>query len=380
MLIYLDISKKSGTFAGKITNKGNNNTIKMQNRMKHSIITMVVLLLLVGCGKKTDSKGIPVQNGIYYWRTTFAVSYNEQAFLKKYEVKKLYLRLFDIDLVGDHPSYDAKPQPIATIQFPDSVNLKETMEMVDECVPTVFITLRGLNAMRFETDLYAEKLTTRILNMCSYHNLESKVKEVQLDCDWTESTEELYFELLKKVKDILDKHNIDLSATIRLHQLRSTVPPVDRGVLMLYNTGSFKHPNTENSIISYKDAAPYLKDMGYALPLDYALPTFAWGVWFRNNQFQAILHEKNYSDETLYEPIDNTHLLVLQDHICDGHRLKKGDMIRTEIADYESIKQVKELLPFAGNASIILYHLDENNLKNYSQYEKDSLYTRPCYN
>ena len=66
------------------------------------------------------------------------------------------------------------------------------------------------------------------------------VKEIQIDCDWTASTQEAYFEFLHYLKEKAKDKQIQLSATIRLHQLSMTPPPVDRGILMMYNTGDVK--------------------------------------------------------------------------------------------------------------------------------------------
>ena len=234
-----------------------------------------------------------------------------------------------------------------------------------------------MHGEKHTTEYYADRLTTRILNMCSYHGFRQKVHEVQIDCDWTPSTEELYFQLLREIKKQLDAKHCLLSVTIRLHQLRTAAPPADRGVLMVYNTGSFKNPATANSILNYNDAAPYLKKVDYPLPLDYAFPAFGWGIWFHGDQFQAILHEQDYSDTTLYRAMDSTHYKVMRQHFVEGHQLQKGDIIRREVADMNTIEQLKTLLPVSENKSIILYHLDENNLKNYNNNEIQTLFACP---
>lgn len=346
--------------------------MKLRLQIIYLITGLTMLSLLSSCGKKQED----AQNGIYYWRTTFDVTQAEQQFLLNNKVKRLYLHLFDVDIAQRNLWEAYQPQPIASIQFLDSENLDAVMEQIDECIPTIFITLDAIKEMQFDSEVYAQKLSQRILNMCSYHGFLDKVHEIQLDCDWTESTEYGYFYLLREMRKLLHEHDIELSATIRLHQLRTELPPVDKGVLMLYNTGSLKHVDTNNSILDYDDAMVYIKDMQYALPLDYAFPTFGWGVWFRENNFQAILHQQNYDDTTLYKPIDATHYSVVESHIVEGHRLLKGDVIRKEAADSQTIEQLKNQLPFAKNTSIILYHLDEHNLSNFSSHEITSLYSR----
>ena len=319
----------------------------------------------------------PVGNSIYYWRTTFQVTDSEQAFLREHNIKRLYLRMFDVD-VEQKEGVTTQPSPIASIQFKDAKNLQQTMALVDECVPTVFITLRALKAMQSDSQLYAKKLTERVLNMCSYHELSDKIKEVQLDCDWTATTEQAYFSFLEQVRTLLHEQGIELSATIRLHQLRSAVPPVDRGVLMMYNTGSFKHPKTKNSILDYADVYPYLKNYkGYDLPLDYAFPVFEWGIWFTDNVFQSIVRGLDYNNTEQFYTEDGVYYLVQRWVNCENLWLSPNDVVRREKASVETIEKVKKLLPFTEQTSIILYHLDENNLTNYTNYETNILFTRP---
>lgn len=344
------------------------------------ILSLLILFVIPSCADKNNHLSSTKRaNGIYYWRTTFDVSEAEQQFLAARNVKRLYLRLFDVDMSKRNLGDALSPQPVATIQFRDSANLAQVMQIVDECVPTIFITLPALKTMHGEASEYASKICTRILNMCSYHGFLNKVHEVQIDCDWTESTESQYFHLLDEIRYILHGHGIRLSATIRLHQLRTAAPPVDQGVLMLYNTSSFKHPDTHNSILSYEDAMPYLKKAShYHLHLDYAFPNFGWGIWFRDNTFHAILHQQDFTNDTLYEQISDTHFRVIKDHcVQEGYWLQRGDIIRKETSDMAVIEQIKQHLPFSEQTSIIMYHLDENNLKNYTNDEATTFYTYP---
>lgn len=344
--------------------------------MRKSLIPLLLLLVMASCsGKKPQRQAA---NGIYYWRTTFSVSEYEQNFLRKHDVKRLYLHLFDVDIDKPNLSAESGPNPIATIQFRDTANLKMTMEMVDECIPTVFITLRALKAMTADQSIYCKKLTERIINMVTYHGFRDKVKEVQLDCDWTQTTEQMYFAFLREMRTLLREEGVELSVTVRLHQLRGAVPPVDRGVLMFYNTGALKNPKSKNSILSYEDVLPYLKNFQYSLPLDYAFPIYEWGVWFRNGKFQALLREPDYQNKEYYQTKDNVHYQVDSWHICEGKYLWIRDEIRREQSDFTTIERIKRLLPYRPGTSIILYHLDEKNLKNFNNYETKTLYNRPC--
>ena len=177
------------------------------------ILSLLILFVIPSCADKNDHLSSTTRaNGIYYWRTTFDVSEAEQQFINLHNVKRLYLRLFDVDMSKRNLSEVLSPQPVATIQFRDSANLAQVMQIVDECVPTIFITLPALKTMHGEASEYASKICTRILNMCSYHGFLNKVHEVQIDCDWTESTESQYFHLLDEIRYILHGHGIRLTA------------------------------------------------------------------------------------------------------------------------------------------------------------------------
>mgnify|MGYP006916092652 FL=1 len=230
------------------------------------LLTIIAVGLMTCCTQpNTNKRQEETNNGIYYWRTTFNVSPAEQQFLADNNIRRLYLRMFDVDMAQRNMWENTQPQPVATLLFRDTANLNETMQLIDECVPTVFITLDALKSMQGNEAEFANKITTRILNMCSYNGFIDKVHEAQIDCDWTTSTEDSYFLLLSLMRSNLKANNIHLSTTIRLHQLRTDPPPADRGVLMIYNTGSLRIPETDNSILTFDAAVQYLKNMDYAL-------------------------------------------------------------------------------------------------------------------
>lgn len=362
----------------------------MQNAMYKSFVWLLVLASLSAC----SSSGSDVQdqtrnqwngepfNGIYFWRTTFAVNDAERVFLQEHQIDRLYLRMFDVDVVKQNLWSNEEPLPVATLIFPDSAATAQTMSLLRDIVPVCFITLPALKMMQDREAEFAEKIVKRMLNMSSYHGFRNKVTEIQIDCDWTGQTEELYFALLNEIKSLLAAEKLLLSVTVRLHQLRTAAPPVDRGVLMVYNTGSIKNPHTQNSILSLGDAAQYLTHSAvekYRLLLDYALPTFSWGVWFRGEQYMGILHCDDFDNPHHYAKIDSTHYRVLHPHVLEERSLQKGDMIRLEKSAYQTVLQVKSLLPFTTHAparlqSVILYHLDANKLNAYENEEIDDLY------
>lgn len=343
---------------------------------------LLASLLLAGCNKRlseTDGGSVYSHrecNAMYYWKTIYCLSQEEKDFLSRLQVGRMYVRFFDVvmDMNPLTSEWDAIPN--ATIRF------QERPDSTLEIVPTVYITLEALKLMKGSESEYASKITDRVFAMVNANQIKN-VKEVQLDCDWTGSTEESYFCLCQEVRKQLHQRSVALSATIRLHQLRQDEPPVDRGVLMLYNTGNIRSCTMKNSILSYEDVLPYLqRKITYGLHLDFAYPTFDWSVWFRGQAFQAILDRKTFSDvqnSRFIRQKDDSHYVITEDFYDSGLSsfFRKGDLIRVEKSSYQEIMRVKNLVKRQLGVmphSCILYHLDLLNLCNYSDDEIKSVF------
>ena len=332
------------------------------------IATLCAISLITVLNKNrsyTSINQMPQTNAIYYWKTTWELTKEEKQFLNDHQISKIYVRYFDV-YIHDDPI--KQPVPEATIRFNDTV--PETVEII----PTVFIDNDLFRYCKMND--YINRLVNRIITMSETNNIRN-IHEIQLDCDWTKTTETDYFDFLAKVKAALSAHNIQLSVTIRLHQLRMKVPPVDKGVLMCYNTGAIRNLETHNSILSAKDVEPYAKYLkNYQLPLDMAYPTFSWAVWFnREGQFQALLRNANPADSNLIQ-INQSKYGVKNGFYQEGHYLAVDDQIRFEYADFTEIMQTKKLLEHQlTDFSIILYHLDQTNLSKYTSNEIDKMYT-----
>ena len=315
-------------------------------------------------------------NSIYHWKTTFDLNESELAFLENNEVHRIYVRLFDVDVDSSPLNDYIGAVPVGTTSFKYAV--PDTMEVV----PAVFITTRAIMSLSGDKDTphsLAEKIYTRVRKMASYNRLGS-VNEIQLDCDWTASTQEAFFELCQEIKQLAEKEDIIVSATIRLHQLRLAAPPVERGVLMVYNTGAIRRPGTKNSILEVEDVESYMtKDAAsYRLPLDFAYPVFGWGVLFRGGAYQGILHHTDYSDSRYFADNGDGTFRVKKDYLLEGHSLWAGDVVRLEYPSPETVKTVAALISstFKNRPhSTILYHLDLQNLSRFSENEISSIYS-----
>lgn len=344
-----------------------------------AILAVALLLSLCGCREYPAGSG---GNAVYYWRTTFSLSDVEREFLKEHDVKKIYLRFFDVD--APWISVDGEDVvPEATIQFNGPIPAGI------EIVPTVYITVSAMQGMQLEEDEYAGKIYSRVNAICLHNGI--AFHELQLDCDWTKSSRKHFFRLCEEMKLCMDSTQT-LSSTIRLHQLTQTPPPVDKGVLMMYNTGNLMQMTTDNSIFSRKDIEPYLRDnrlSNYSLPLDVAYPIYGWSILFRPVEgkyiFERIMRRTDFSgypslkkiDGNVYEAIADVGFSQGPDSYLDvayeNDRIKVERPSAKEILEIKSMveKQLKDK-PHCN----ILYHLDESQLSHYSDNEISKIYNR----
>jgi hypothetical protein len=308
-----------------------------------------VLFLLIGvavftgcgdCSNISNANYCIKHNSIYYWKTVFELDSADSSFLQKHDIDRIYLRMFDVATEPDLLNGTSQIVPIATTKFVSPIpnNI--------EIVPVAYITIDALRAMVGREIEFASLIVERLLVMSSYNEC-GDIKEIQLDCDWTSTTKDSYSKLCKVVKDSLSTKGVDFSITVRLHQLQEPPPPADKGVLMIYNTGALKNPETSNSILHIDDVKPYIKRTQYAIPLDYAFPVFGWGVKFENNKFASIV---SYDCK---EISDNENIRY--------ERPSAGDILEVKTLVEENLGK-----PATGN---ILYHLDYSQLKYYADNE-----------
>ena len=141
---------------------------------------------------------------------------------------------------------------------------------------------------------------------------------------------------------------------------------------MLYNTGSFKNPNSTNSILSYNDAEPYIRRHEVPFPVDYAYPTYSWCLLFRNNEFKCIVRDIDLMDPSLFQKSDYNRFVVRKDTLIGNLQMRKGDIVRQETSEFKEIERVKSDLSRRHDmkhSRQIIYHLDSANLSNYTDHE-----------
>lgn len=345
------------------------------------LVAWLPILVLSSCRYIPSDACCHDGNGIYYWRTTFSLSDAERAFLKNYGVSKLYIKFFDVE--REYKVSDDGALPEATISF------RDTVPTGIEVIPTVYITSYAIEAMQLKEAEYAEKIFKRVTAMCRANNIE--LKELQLDCDWTKHTRDYFFKLCEEVKNLMDSTQ-SLSSTIRLHQLVQTPPPVDKGVLMVYNTGNIMEMSTANSIFSRKDIEPYLCDdrlSSYPLPLDVAYPAYGWSLEFYpvgdEYKFSRIMQRTDFSEypaikligDNLYEVTETVNLSTVRhdypNYLFDGHRIR---VERPSAAEILEVKNIIDCCLIGKPHNTILYHLDESQLSHYTDNEINKIYSR----
>lgn len=327
------------------------------------ILILLAAALSVSCGrgKHNDTGNAPetVAKGrsVYHWKTTFGLTPEDTLFIRRHGIQKIYLRMFDVGVESVSSHDDSEVVPLGTTKFISPVPKGCSI------IPTVYITLDALKAYYSHEKELADLIITRIYAMCSWNDL-GNINEVQFDCDWTEGTRLSFYSFCEIAKEILAKNGCILSGTIRLHQLDEATYPFDKGVLMMYNTGSFVNPQTKNSILNYDDAYKYLSVTERierfikaretnCKTIEVAYPTFGWGVVFdESGQFKHLV-----STPSEYFP-------------------KEGETIRIENSDYLEIEKVKNLVNSTLGPAItgnIIYHLETDNLKQYNDEQIENI-------
>jgi hypothetical protein len=317
----------------------------------------VLLFFLSSC---TSSKK-EITPAFYHWQTNFFLTQSEKDYLQNFSVKKLYVKFFDVDWNGKMQ----EPLPVAEVIL-DTTDLEKI-----EIIPTIFITNRSLKNYPLEKmDLLGRNILEKIFS------IKKNVREIQIDCDWSETTEEKYFQLLRFFKKEIQTKNIQLSATIRLHQIkyfkRTGVPPVDRGMLMFYNVDNVKDYKTKNSILDLEVAKKYFFNFeNYPLELDVVLPIFSWGVLYRGGGMMKLINNlraDDMADDLFFLRTDELHFEVIKSTYLHGRYLYEGDIIRLETVPLETLKMSAELLNSKiknPNVTISFYHLDTTTIKHY---------------
>ena len=300
-----------------------------------------LLFLAFGCVQQPRE----VTASFYHWKSPFHLTASEKKYCEQLKVQKLYVRLFDVD-------WDE------TTHFPTPVGAIESFaQTAFEIIPTVFITNKTfLQLPDNQIDTLARLVFHKINSYTDPNTSQDKnagFNEIQIDCDWTGTTRDRFFAFLKKLKTLSNKK---ISATIRLHQVKfkdkTGVPPVDAGVLMVYNMGNLEDTSTKNSILDVSILKTYITNLKkYPIKLDIALPIFSWGVVTRDGEVVKLINnlddkqilatpllqrspfgrkESSGQYELIFKKLSNNHFEILKNTYLKGYYLYKDDQIRIE--------------------------------------------------
>ncbi len=320
----------------------------------------LVALFLAACSVPQNDKNI--EPAFYYWKSNFLIKDIENQVLKSNTIKKIYVKYFDLDVSN------GQVLPQAKVQF------SSILDTSFNIVPCVFITNKSL--LTLQNDAQVKLLARRIYDKILVTHFKKRLTEIQIDCDWSLRTRGRYFKLLTLLKGHLPSTCL-LSATIRLHQIKfpekTGVPPIDRGMLMCYNMADWKNIKTPNSIFDPAVIEQYTQNLSqYPLPLDVVFPVFRWAIIYRNNQFLKFINNLDNQRLTSCNFLENTtqnRFVAKADTLAFGTSLRKGDVLRTENANFDDlIKEKAAIFQKISNQKLTfaLFHLDSLTLSAYS--------------
>lgn len=287
----------------------------------------------------------------YEWGLNANYTDTTKKMLDLANTKTIFLHYFD---VINHTTEDNYSDPYPTYV----INKIDTGFSDYEIVPVVFIA----NSVNMEYNLH-EKIS-KLVDQISLSHFNKKFNKLQLDCDWNQNSKSSYFSLI----DSLSK-KFEVSVTIRLHQIKykydTGIPPVKKGVLMLYNVGELGRFD-ENSILESGIVDEYINpDSEYPMELDIALPLFSQTVLKNNDGNLKLLQGQHRSEleesKNIFRKINENVYVVRKDTLFKGFFLSKGFTLKIDSVDFNEIEKsysfIKESKLKIGNT--ILYRLDD---------------------
>jgi hypothetical protein len=302
--------------------------------MKKILLLLFIIFSIVSFIFIQSKKTTPLTISFYSWENSF-----DSENIKE----KLYIKVLDI-------AYSTKLEIIKT-------QLKSKPK---DFVPVVYITNETMKNLDYSLVSNAILKTLKNLDF----------NEVQIDCDWSDSSQSNYFKLLKDLKEKLNK---TISATIRLHQIKyyskTGIPPVDYGVLMYYNMSNIGDFNTKNSILDNDIAKKYHYNFDtYKLKLKLALPLYSQAIQFRDNKSLSIFEGIEKKDfDSNFEEVSVNIYKALNSFYFKGRYIYKEDIFRFEDSQEKDIKiALNDFLDLSKNRfdEVIFYTLKYKNKYN----------------
>lgn len=338
------------------------------------LLPILTLFVLAACSPAPPQ---PLELSFFCWETTLDISPAEGGLMDSLGCKKVYVKVLDIG----RNALTGEIEPYAHTKISDTARLAGI-----ETIPTIFITNEVFqNISETKIEWLAGKITE------SLPPLGRREGTVLFDCDWTPSTCEAFFLFLKKMRAKLPP-GTTLSSTIRLHQYKfpkqTGIPPVDRGMLMFYNTGDVDEESERNTVFHPDDALKYLDGAkkNYPLPLDLALPLFSWGLVFREGELWKIVpgplplremrQSGKYLEHSTAEAFPAQLWELREGTFLGEHYLRPGDHLRVSASSPELLFKAAMLakkLDLADDATLAFFHLNIAGSEHFSAQLLDSI-------
>jgi hypothetical protein len=373
---------------------------------KLPLLPLFAMLMLMACKGSPQPKDVTQKNGFYFWKTQWNFDDAHYSLLDTFQTQLIYMRIFDVGF--DEEKKETYPLGVIDFQYTQYSPYEKY-----QVIPTIFITNSTFkNIQDNQLNDLANRVYKKIMSHFSqmgqmavvsnsyssesenqpyterskdfkelvvkdslakkYYN---QVKEIQFDCDWTESTRDKYFTFLKYIQQKLNDKIV--SSTIRLYQYKypekAGIPPVKKGMLMCYNVGDVRQANGPNSIFDKKEVLKYFtRKEAYPLPLDYAFPIFGWGAVYRNNQLIKLLPVESFYINENYQIISTPHEVtkykILDDTqlYSEDFTLLKNDVVKIESVNYQEVVSVaKKVSSLNTNPTphIVLFDFEIENVR-----------------
>lgn len=318
------------------------------------IIIFPLLFLFFSCEEKPKEH----LYSFYYWKTTLKLDDIETNALRNATANKLFVRYFDVDKKA------GRFEPVAIARK------EETFHTSKEIVPVVFILNRVfLGIKKTEISFLAKRVFKMVEERHESFGF-GKITELQIDCDWTKSTKQDYFQFLKELQQIAQK---EISITLRLHQVKfkekTGIPPVKKVYLMCYSTSSPLKNSTTNSILDTKILKNYLAKLEHypIKNIQIALPIYSWGIIENHLGKHKLINGLALRDleNTNFVKIAENKVRILNDGFYFGFFLNKGFTIKLEeISDEKIDETILFLDSKIDKYDIIYYQLSHKFIQN----------------
>lgn len=345
--------------------------------MQRFFLALLFLIVLSSCHQ---NKIETVDRAFYYWKSNgYDLNDDESKWIDTLNVKKIYVKFFEVkydETMGNIPisknnlhiyNYENRNEEInnnvvPTVFIKNEVFIKSTKSEIDTLISNIDFLVKKYKREHFETE-------------------KNEIKEIQFDCDWTLKSKENYFYFLREFKK---KSNIDLSCTLRLYpykyRTKMGIPPVKKVTLMCYNLIQPFENKSKNSILDIEELKSYLTvDKKYPLHMDIALPIFSWCHHYQYDQFQGFTNLKVDDLKKIATKKSSLWYEVTKDSVINEVYYRQGDKIKFEEVNQNTVedvvKIVKGRVQFDKECTVLLFHLDSDNLKSYNYEALDKFYT-----